>query len=144
LNWLEVRFVRGVERVQRRRRRNRLARVLAVALVTGAAMTASGCASIGSLFDTPEQAEPKMPVRKPAPVKAATVTPEQRAEASALHATALDQMGRGAIGPATSNLALAAKLDPTNAQIRRDLATANRMRSAVSASDVPLRRGSVD
>ncbi|MFM9865412.1 MAG: hypothetical protein ACKVRO_17615 [Micropepsaceae bacterium] len=103
---------------------------------------ATGCAHIDAMFSSPEQADPK-PVRKLAP-KAVAVSPEQRAEAKALHATALGQIGRGAIGPATSNLTQAAKLDPTNEQIRRDLARANRMRSAVAAGDGPVRRTAID
>lgn len=124
--------------MQRGKRRNRLARSLAVALVTSIGTAMSGCA----LINPPEQVEQKPPAPKPAPVKAtAVITPEQRAEASALHAAAIEQMGRGAIGPATTNLALAAKLDPTNERIKRDLVRANRMRSAIGQREVPPRRG---
>lgn len=125
-------------------RRKPLARALAVAFVAGVSLTTAGCAHIDAMF-TSDKAEPKPAVAKPAPAKAVvSVSPERRAEAKALHATALDQMGRGAFGPATTNLTQAAKLDPTNDQIRRDLARANRIRSAIGAGEAPQRRTAVD
>jgi hypothetical protein len=134
--------VRGLgQTYAQEKRRKPFARALAVAFVASISMTAAGCASIGAMFGSPDATEPKPVVRKSAPVKAAvSVTPERRAEAKALHATALDQMGRGAFGPATSNLRHAAKLDPTNEQIRRDLARANRIRTAIGAGEAPPRR----
>lgn len=135
-------FVRGLGRTySQEKRRKPFARALAVAFVACMSMTAAGCAH---LFDTPEQAAPKQPIPKPALTKAAPVSPEQRAEAKALHATALSQMGRGAFGPATSSLTRAVKLDPTNEQIRRDLARANRVRTAVGAGEMPSRSAASD
>jgi cytochrome c-type biogenesis protein CcmH/NrfG len=122
-------------------RRKPVARALAVAFVACMSMATAGCAH---LFDSPEQAAPKQPIPKPAVTKAAPVSAEQRAEAKALHATALNQMGRGAFGPATSNLTRATRLDPTNEQIRRDLARANRVRSAVGAGEMPSRSAASD
>ncbi|NOT39808.1 MAG: hypothetical protein HOP13_04880 [Alphaproteobacteria bacterium] len=129
----------GEEQSKRRRKR-----VASIAFAVCLSAFATGCAHIDGLFASPEQAEPKQRVRKPAPAKAVAVTPEQRAEAKALQATALDQIGRGAIGPATSNLTQAAKLDPTNNQIRRDLVRANRMRSAVGAGEASMPRTKAD
>lgn len=112
-------------------RRKGSARAFAVALLASALLSTAGCAHVDAMFATPKESEPKLAPPKPAPAKAVVrVTPEQRAEAKALHATALKQMSRGAVGPAASNLALAAKLDPANEQIRRDLVRANRMRAA--------------
>lgn len=131
--------MRSIETSLVQRPAKRFARAL---IVTFALTLTAGCAHVDAMFSSPEQAEPK-PTRKVTP-KAAAVSPEQRAEAKALHATALDQIGRGAIGPATSNLTQAAKLDPANEQIRRDLARANRMRSAVNAGEAPVRRTNLD
>ena len=119
-------------------------RVVSIAFAVCISLAATGCAHIDAMFSSPGQVEPKQPVRKPAPAKAIAVTPEQRAEAKALHATAIEQMGRGAVGPATSNLTQAAKLDPLNTQIRRDLIRANRMRSAIGAGEAPVRRTAVE
>ncbi len=130
------------QKYSKKQRRKPFARALAVAFVACLSMTAAGCAH---LFDSSEQAAPKQPIPKPALTKAvAPVTPEQRAEAKALHVTALNQMGRGAFGPATSNLTRATKLDPTNEQIRRDLARANRVRTAVGAGEMPSRSAATD
>lgn len=115
-------------------------RALVVALVVAAAAPASGCAS---LFRPPVEPVPKPAVRQPAK-PALVVTPERRAEAKALHATALELMARGAFGPATTNLTQAMKLDPTNDQIRRDLSRANRVRSSVGAGEAPARPSTVD
>ncbi len=136
-------FVRGLgQTYSQEKRRKPFAPALAVAFVAGISMTTAGCAH---LFDSPEQAAPKQPIPKPVLTKAvAPITPEQRAEAKALHAVALNQMGRGAFGPATSNLTRATRLDPTNEQIRRDLARANRVRTAVGAGETPSRSSASD
>ena len=126
-------------------RHKHLARALAVAFVACASTMTAGCAHIDALFNATEEPELKPVLRKPMPVKVAViVTPERRAQADALHASALHQMSRGAVGPAVSNLTRAAKLDPTNDQIRRDLVRANRIRSAVGAGEAPLRRSAAD
>lgn len=125
--------------VTTRTQRKRVASIVVVACLS---VFGAGCALFG---DEPAEPVQKPAVRKLAPVKAAVVvTPEQRAEAKALHTTALDQMGRGAFGPAASNLRRAAKLDPTNEQIRRDLIRADRIRSAFAAGEVPARHGMAD
>ena len=95
-------------------------------------------------FQIPFSAFPGKPAIRKAPAKTVTVTPERQAQANALHASALDQLGRGAYGPAVSNLTRASKIDPTNEQIRRDLVRANRMRSAIAAGDAPARHGVAD
>jgi len=118
-------------------------RALAISVVAIAATMTSGCSHIDTMFNSSEPA-PKPAVRPQVTKPALTVTPERRAEAKALHATALDQMGRGAFGPATTNLTQAAKLDPTNEQIRRDLARANRVRSAVGSGEAPMRPSTVE
>jgi hypothetical protein len=120
--------VRSIGNVQgeNRRRKNAVSIALAVCL----SAFATGCAHIDAMFSEPPQTQQKPAVRK-VPAKTATVTPERRAEAKALHASALDQLGRGAYGPAVSSLKQASKLDPTNEQVRRDLVRANRMRSTI-------------
>lgn len=114
------------------KRRSRNASVFLAACL---AASTAGCSHINTMFDDPERA-PKPAVVKsvPAPKPAPIVTPAQRAEAKALRTTALQQIRRGAIGPAISNLKLAAKLDPENRQIRRDIAWATSLRSATVAS----------
>lgn len=129
----------GSDRGESRRRKNAASIALAVCL----SAFATGCAHIDAMFSEPAQTEQKPAVRK-APTKTVSVTPERRAQANALHASALDQLGRGAYGPAVSNMTKAAKLDPTNEQIRRDLVRANRMRSAIAAGDTPARHGVSD
>jgi hypothetical protein len=133
--------VRSIGNVQgeNRRRKNAVSIALAVCL----SAFATGCSHIDAMFSEPPQTQQKPAVRK-APAKTATVTPERRAEAKALHASALDQLGRGAYGPAVSSLTQASKLDPTNEQIRRDLVRANRMRSTIAAGDTPARHGVSD
>ena len=126
-----------------KQRRKSVLRALAIAVVAVGATMTSGCAHIEGMFNPPEPA-PKSVVRQPASKPVLNVTPERREEAKALHAAALGQMGRGAFGPATTNLTQAAKLDPTNEQIRRDLARANRVRSAVGAGEPPMRPSSVE
>ena len=123
-------------------RRKPYLRALAMSLVAIAATMTSGCAHIDAMFN--EAPAPKPVVRQPTAKPVLNVTPERRAEAKALHATALDQMGRGAFGPATTNLTLASKLDPANEQIRRDLARANRVRSSVGAGEAPMRPSTVE
>jgi hypothetical protein len=133
--------VRGIGSVQsgKRRRKN----TVSIALVVCLSAFATGCSHIDAMFSEPPQTQQKPTVRK-APIKAVSVTPERREQANALHASALDQMGRGAYGPAVSSLAQAAKLDPTNEQIRRDLVRANRMRSTIAAGETPARHGVSD
>jgi hypothetical protein len=117
---------------QRGNRRSRNAFVLVAACL---AASTAGCSHINAMFDDPARA-PKPAVVKsvPAPKPAPVVTPAQRAEAKALRTTALAQIRRGAIGPAISNLKRAAKLDPENRQVRRDIAWATSLRSATVAS----------
>ena len=115
-------------------RRNRLARIVSIALVLGAAGLTSGCAHVGGMFGASDEAEPKPALRKPAPAKPkVAVTPAMRAEAEALRVAALDQMSRGAVGPAVTSLTKAAKLDPTNEKIRSDLDRATRARNAAAS-----------
>lgn len=116
---------------------------VSIALVVCLSAFAAGCSHIDAMFSEPPQTQQKPAVRK-VPAKTATVTPERRAEANALHTSALDQLGRGAYGPAVSNMTKAAKLDPTNEQIRRDLVRANRMRSTIAAGETPARHGVSD
>jgi hypothetical protein len=114
-------------------RHRRPARAVAVALVLGASALSAGCASVGTMFDSSEPA-PKPAVRKVvAPKPKVGVTPAMRAEAEAMRNTALQQMSRGAVGPAVSTLTKASKLDPTNEQIRRDLDQAIRVRGSVAS-----------
>lgn len=54
-----------------------------------------------------------------------------RAQAETLRVAALEQMSRGAVGPAVSNLTKASKLDPTNEKVRHDLERALRVRNAM-------------
>jgi Flp pilus assembly protein TadD len=125
---------------------NRGRRSRAVAAAVCLSLLTAGCSHISAVFEDPA---PKPAVTKPAaaPKPAPVVTPAQRAEAGALNATALEQMRRGAIGPAISNLKRAAKLDPENRQVREDLARALRMRGAAVAtlqSDPQLRGAALD
>jgi Flp pilus assembly protein TadD len=118
----------------------------AVAAAVCLSILTAGCSHISAVFD---DAAPKPTLVKPAaaPKPAPVVTPAQRAEAGALNATALEQMRRGAIGPAISNLKRAAKLDPDNRQVREDLARAMRMRGAAVATlrnDTQSRSAAVD
>lgn len=133
--------MRGIGGVQSENKRCKNA--ASIALVVCLSAFAAGCSHIDAMFSEPAQTEQKPAVRK-APARAVTVTPERRAEAKALHASALDQMGRGAYGPAVSSLTQAVKLDPTNEQIRRDLVRANRIRSTISNGETPVRHGIAD
>ena len=110
-------------------------RALSVVLAACLAASTAGCSHISAMFDDPARA-PKPAVVKaaPAPKPAPVITAAQRAEAKALRTTALQQMHRGAVGPAISNLKRAAKLDPENKQVQRDLARATGMRRAAVAS----------
>lgn len=120
--------------IERLERRKRFARALSIALVLGAAALTTGCAHIGGVFGASTEAEPKPAVRKPAPPKPkVVVTPAMRAEAEALRVAALDQMSRGAVGPAVTSLTKAAKLDPTNEKIRSDLDRAIRVRNTAAS-----------
>lgn len=122
---------RNIERLERRKR---LARIVSLALVLGAGQLTAGCAHVGGVFGSSDDAEQKPALRKPASAKPkVVVTPAMRAEAEALRIAALDQMSRGAVGPAATSLAKAAKLDPTNEKIRSDLERAIRARNAAAS-----------
>jgi len=111
----------------------RLARAVAVACAVAASTLTSGCAHVGAIFDSPEEAGQRPAVRKSAmPKPKVVVTPAMRAEAEVLRAAAFEQMSRGAVGPAVTNLTKASKLDPTNEKIRIDLDRAIRVRNAVA------------
>lgn len=120
--------------IERLERRKRLARAVSIALVLGTAALTTGCAHVGDVFGTSADGEPKPAVRKPATAKPkVAVTPAMRAEAEALRVAALDQMSRGAVGPAVTSLTKASKLDPTNEKIRGDLDRAIRARNAAAS-----------
>lgn len=120
--------------IERLERRKRFARAVSIALVLGTAALTTGCAHIGGVFGASGEAEPKPMLRKPAPAKPkVVVTPAMRTEAEALRVAALDQMSRGAVGPAVTSLTKAAKLDPTNEKIRTDLDRAIRARNAAAS-----------
>jgi len=55
------------------------------------------------------------------------------AQASALRATALEQLNQGAVDQAVTNLQHAPELDPASVVIKRDLNRALRIQSAVQA-----------
>jgi hypothetical protein len=120
--------------IERTERHKRLARAVSIALVLGSAALTAGCAHVGSMFGASSEAGQKPALRKPAPPKPkVAVTPAMRAEAEALRVAALDQMSRGAVGPAVTSLTKAAKLDPTNEKIRTDLDRAIRARNAAAS-----------
>ena len=116
--------------MQRMGRRKRWARIVSITLAACAATLASGCAHVGNVFGTSEEAEKKTTIRKP-PKPKVVATPAMRAQAETLRVAALEQMSRGAVGPAVSNLTKASKLDPTNEKVRHDLERALRVRNAM-------------
>ena len=127
---------------ERPKRRKSWARVVSIALALGTATLTAGCAHIDGVFGPSGETEQKPAIRKPlAPKPKATVTPAMRAEAEALRVAALEQMSRGAVGPAVSNLTKAAKLDPSNEKIRHDLDRAIRTRNAVASTSGTSSRG---
>jgi hypothetical protein len=130
--------------------RARQAKHLCAALVAACALSA--CQHLPS-FDDPEptvtQPAPKKqtaPRKKAAPPQAAALRGAQgetvaqsasgqrdAARAGALRATALDQLNRGEVDGAVTNLKAARELDPANELIQRDLERALRIRATVSA-----------
>lgn len=83
----------------------------------------------------PATAPANVALRGPQADAAQTEAVQQRtpAQAAALRATALDQLNRGEVDGAVTNLKAARELDPSNELIQRDLDRALRIRATVSA-----------